>query len=85
MTKSKFVRAALGAARTPLPNAAAEKPYEIPTFRVNFSVSAKGNNGRLKRRPYGFCFYYTPLWLNSSCFLHPSALLVKCTPCQVQF
>ena len=57
MTKSKFVRAALGAARTPLPNAAAEKPNEIPTFRVNFSVSAKGNNGRLKRRPYEFCLF----------------------------
>ena len=27
-------------------------------FRADFSVSAKGNNGRLKRRPYEFCLSF---------------------------
>ena len=44
-------------------------------FRVNFSVSAKGNNGRLKRLPYEFCFYVVALWVKGSINLYPSAPL----------
>ena len=32
-------------------------------------------SGRLKRRPYGFCFYVVPLRLNGNRNLHPSAPL----------
>ena len=44
-------------------------------FRVNFSVGAKGNNGRLKRLPYEFCFYVVALWVKGSINLYPSAPL----------
>ncbi|MBO5184503.1 MAG: hypothetical protein J6D79_02060, partial [Clostridia bacterium] len=44
-------------------------------FCVDFSVSAKGNNGRLKRRPYGFYFYVVPLWVNRASGFCPSAPL----------
>ncbi|MDD7293077.1 MAG: hypothetical protein PUG83_06185, partial [Clostridiaceae bacterium] len=44
-----------------------QKPNESPTFRVNFSVGEKGNNGRLKRRPYEFvvlCCSFVGKWCN---------------------
>ena len=31
--------------------------------------------GRLKRRPYGFCFYVVPLWVNGANGFYPSAPL----------
>ena len=74
--RAESVRAALAAAQTPLPMQPRKNPMKSQRFALIFRpVQKKGDNGRLKRRPYGFCFYYTPLWLNSSCFLHPSALL----------
>ena len=40
-----------------------------------YAVSFGEVSGRLKRRPYGFCFYVVPLRLNGNRNLHPSAPL----------
>ena len=68
--RAEFVGAALVAARKPIQNNRVNFYLYVVPLWVN---RAKGKVlGRLKRRPYGFCFYAVLLWANSAngfCFV----------------